>query len=368
MNKIDLTEQKARRSCLLIFGNRKSFAFSAAEKFVGELASIGYYPEKIEFVSFDLSDVIVRVIKTVKANYGNLFIYCPAQMEKTLKDFVSQLYGAEFNALNCLTCDKSDVFLFTDGANRLTVGDVKNALDKKYGIKYDRTCIKTVGAPASLINSAIAVADSLCHGKSVYFNVKEDYGDCKIEIVYSSDAPKMLVDEAVRAILSKLNPYVYSLEDISLAERLYQLLKLRRMKISVAESFTGGGVCKKLVEVAGISEVFFEGLNTYSNEAKMLRLGVSETTLKQQGAVSDETAYQMAKGLINTGNCDVSIATTGIAGPKSDNSSKPVGLAYIAVGTRESVKVYKFNFKGDRETVTKTAINEALFAAYKSLK
>ncbi len=369
MNKADLSEQKARRSCLLMFGSRKYLKFAEAEKFAEELASLGHYPEKTEFVSFDLSDEIVRAIKSAKENYGNLFINCPAQMENTLKDFVSGLYGAEFNALNCLSCGKSDVFLFvSDGANRLKLADVKGVLDKKYNLKYDRTYIKTIGAPVRLINAALSAADELCNGKPVYFNVKEDYGDCKIEIVYSSDAPKMLIDDAVRVILSKLNPYVYSLEDISIAERLYQLLKLRRMKLSVAESFTGGGICKRLVEVSGISEVFFEGLNTYSNKSKMLRLGVSETTLKQQGAVSDETAYQMANGLLQTGDCDISIATTGIAGPKSDNSAKPVGLAFIAVGTRESVKVYKYHFKGDRETITKTAINEALFAAYKSLK
>jgi nicotinamide-nucleotide amidase len=76
----------------------------------------------------------------------------------------------------------------------------------------------------------------------------------------------------------------------------------------------------------------------------------------------------MAEGLINTGNCDLSISTTGIAGPKSDNTNKPVGLNYIAIGTKDGVNVYKFNTAGDRKTVTETAINHALFLAYKSIK
>jgi nicotinamide mononucleotide (NMN) deamidase PncC len=76
----------------------------------------------------------------------------------------------------------------------------------------------------------------------------------------------------------------------------------------------------------------------------------------------------MAAGLIATGDCDVSIATTGLAGPKSDRSMLPIGLCYIAVGTKEKVFVYRYKFDGDRETITKTAIQYALFLAYKQVK
>ena len=86
------------------------------------------------------------------------------------------------------------------------------------------------------------------------------------------------------------------------------------------------------------------------------------------GAVSEQTAYEMAQGLINGGLCDVSIATTGIAGPKSDLSSKPVGLVYLSVGTKDDVAVYKYNLKGDRKSITETAINLALFHTFKILK
>ena len=74
------------------------------------------------------------------------------------------------------------------------------------------------------------------------------------------------------------------------------------------------------------------------------------------------------KGLLATGKCRLAVATTGIAGPKSDNTAKPVGLAYIAAGTRDNLKVYKFNYVGDRERITRTAINDALFLAYRALK
>ncbi len=76
----------------------------------------------------------------------------------------------------------------------------------------------------------------------------------------------------------------------------------------------------------------------------------------------------MAAGLIAQGNCDVAVATTGIAGPKSDGSDKPVGLCFIAVGTKEKVRVYRYQLEGDREKITETAINLALFLTYKEIK
>ena len=114
--------------------------------------------------------------------------------------------------------------------------------------------------------------------------------------------------------------------------------------------------------------MYFEGLNTYNERSKIQRLGVSEFTLNTRGAVSDETAYEMATGLLNTGNCDLAIATTGLAGPKTDRSMLPVGLCYIAIGTQERVFVYRYKFDGTREEITETAINYALFLAYKQLK
>ena len=100
----------------------------------------------------------------------------------------------------------------------------------------------------------------------------------------------------------------------------------------------------------------------------MKRLGVREYTLKSFGAVSDETVYEMAAGLIAAGDADISIATTGLAGPKSDRTELPVGLSFIAIGTKEKVHVYRFKFEGTRKEITEKAINHALFLAYRQLK
>lgn len=363
------TSAKRGAITLIAFENKRQTDFNKIERAAACLATFGYYCDKISRIAFDNQTEIVRAVKDGVENFDNILLLCPEKMRNMLADFTSQLTGGHFDGLGILNVGNKSVFIIVvDGENRLRYEDIKKVLDDKYGVKYDSTVVKVVGAPQKLINEALVrAADSFPDG-GITFNVKNVFDDCRIEIVYSSQTPKMQLDEAQRVIIKLLNDYVYALEDISLAEQLYRLLKLRRMKIAVAESFTGGGVGKRLVEVPGISEVYFEGLNTYSNQAKMERLGVSELTLNQRGAVSAETAYQMAEGLLGTGNCEVAISTTGIAGPKSDNTLKPVGLAYIGVGVGDDIAVYKFNFAGDRQAISEKAINHALFLAYKRLK
>lgn len=198
--------------------------------------------------------------------------------------------------------------------------------------------------------------------------VQDNYGDVRLQINYTEDISKKEYDEVLKTCMELLHDFVYSLDDMSLAQTLFQLLTLRHKKIAVAESFTGGGIAKRLVEVPGVSSVYYEGINCYSNESKMERLGVRAESLRLFGAVSDEVAYQMAGGLIAQGHCDISIASTGLAGPQSDDSEKPVGLCYLAIGVKDNVYVYKYILKGDRQTITETAINKALFLAYQHLK
>lgn len=362
-----LTDKKTNKSCLLVFRNKKDNSFDNATGILDVMSGYGYFFDNVCFAAYNDSEEIVRAIKDGKDNYANVVICCPKDMENAVKKFVSSLYGKPFDELGILKAGAESVFLlYSDKENRLQFKDVKKILDAKYGIRYEKACIKAVGAPASKVNAAIKAAKHIC--ADLDFNVSENFGDVKIEIIYTSKTPKMTLDEVTRVMVEVLNDYIYAFEDITLAQRLFQLLKLCRMKISVSESFTGGAVSKSLVEVPGISAVYFEGLNTYSNDAKMKRLGVQDITLKQYGAVSPQTAYEMAEGLLSGGTCDICIATTGIAGPKSDNSQKPVGLSYIAIGVRDKVSVYKYNLKGDRDGITKTAVNLALFLAFKTLK
>lgn len=176
-----------------------------------------------------------------------------------------------------------------------------------------------------------------------------------INLLKSSAAPARKLN--FQSYLDGFDGTVYEFNGKSLENELVKLLKARNLKMSVAESFTGGGIARRITSVSGASEIYFEGLNTYNAQSKIKRLGVSKETLEKWGAVSKETAYEMACGLLNTGDCDVAIATTGLAGPNSDVSGKPVGFCYLAVGIKNEVTVYEYLFKGDRQEITEQAIN-----------
>ena len=231
----------------------------------------------------------------------------------------------------------------------------------------DKTEIRSIGAKEAQIKALIERAQSFDGGKVEYRHTRR-FGEDVIELSYAEDISKRLSEDVLRVFADGLQESIYSLDGTSLPAPLVWLLKLRDKKISVAESFTGGGIARKITSVSGASEVYFEGLNTYSELSKIKRLGVSEYTLNTFGAVSEQTAYEMAAGLMATGDCDICITTTGIAGPNTDRSGLPVGLCYIAVGTQERVFVYRYKFDGTREEITETAINYALFLAYKQLK
>lgn len=231
----------------------------------------------------------------------------------------------------------------------------------------DKTTIRCVGAKEAQIKALIERAQAFDGGQISYTHTRR-YAEDVIELTYGENISKRLAEDVLRVFAEGLEESIYSLDDTSLPKQLVWLLKLRDKKISVAESFTGGGIARKITSVSGASEVYFEGLNTYSELSKMKRLGVSEYTLKTFGAVSEQTAYEMAAGLMATGDCDICITTTGLAGPNSDKSGLPVGLCFIAVGTQERVFVYRYKFDGSREEITETAINYALFLAYKQLK
>lgn len=136
---------------------------------------------------------------------------------------------------------------------------------------------------------------------------------------------------------------------MSIEKQTVELLKSKKLKLATAESCTGGLISKRITDVSGSSEVFEGGVVCYSNRFKENVLGVSRETLKKYGAVSRETAREMVKGVLSLTKADIAVAVTGIAGPSSDDTNKPVGLVYIAVSDGKSTIVKKFlnNFTGD---------------------
>lgn len=238
-------------------------------------------------------------------------------------------------------------------------------LDEKYSLKRKRLVLKYFGDRA-LLDKTLKEAESVSDSRFTA-DVTVKNGDCTVALCFD-DYEKTGGAAAVRYIVSSLKDDIYAEYDVSPAERLFDLLKLKKLKIAVAESFTGGRVVSSLIKNPGASATVVEGLVTYSDESKKRILGVNPADLKKEGAVSAAVAYQMAAGIINGSGSDVAIATTGLAGPDTDASGKPVGLCYIAVGNKNGVHTYRFNIKGDRETVTETAKNAALCLAIKNVK
>ena len=147
-------------------------------------------------------------------------------------------------------------------------------------------------------------------------------------------------------------------------DKLFDFLKLNNLTISTAESCTGGMIASAITDVSGSSSFFGTGVVTYSNDAKMKLIGVSKETLDVFGAVSEQTAREMAQGVLKLGEADVSVAVTGIAGPTGGTPEKPVGLVYIGVCGKGGTYVYKNIFSGNRDQVRKQTVNRAFELVY----
>ena len=148
---------------------------------------------------------------------------------------------------------------------------------------------------------------------------------------------------------------------------LINRLKKQDKKIAVAESCTGGLISKMITDTPGASAVFNMAVTTYSNEAKTKLLDVSPETLKNHGAVSEQTAREMASGILALAESDIAVAVTGIAGPSNDGSQKPVGTVCIGVATKEKCYATTFVFAGSRAQIRRMTAKMALNMAYSEL-
>jgi nicotinamide-nucleotide amidase len=199
--------------------------------------------------------------------------------------------------------------------------------------------------------------------KEIFYEfLVKDYGI--IVRLQTKESSKNLVEKIVEKIYNEIGHNVIGEDGKRIQDSVVSHLKTLDYNISLAESCTGGQIASMLVEVSGVSKVFFEGIVCYSNDSKIKRLGVSPETLKVYGAVSHETAMEMLAGLEG----DVAIATTGIAGPEGGTKDKPVGTVYIGVRILDEYHLKKYEFKGDRERIRKYSSMTALFKLLKMLE
>lgn len=170
-----------------------------------------------------------------------------------------------------------------------------------------------------------------------------------------------LIEPITGELKKRFGENIYTFEEKeALEEVVVKRLRKKGLTLVTAESCTGGLLAGRIVNVSGASNVFKEGLITYSNESKTRHLNVREETLETYGAVSEETAREMAIGAVGFTSCDVSVAITGIAGPDGGTEEKPVGLVYIACLVKDNLLVNKYNFRGNREKIREYAVLSAL--------
>lgn len=170
-----------------------------------------------------------------------------------------------------------------------------------------------------------------------------------------------LLQPVIEELLKRFGDNIYTTKEAeTLEEVVVKLLKKRVFTFASAESCTGGLLTGRLVNVPGVSDVLKEGYITYSNEAKMKYLGVKAETLAAYGAVSEQTAGEMAAGAARAAGADTALAITGIAGPDGGTDKKPVGLVYIGCYVAGKVTVKEHHFGGNRQRVREQSVIYAL--------
>ena len=225
---------------------------------------------------------------------------------------------------------------------------------------YSRT-VKICGLGESGVETLITDLESL---KNPTVAPYAKTGEVHLRVTARAEdekAAKKLVKPVVKELESRFGRAVYTTKnEVTLEEAVVRLLKKNDLTAATVESCTGGLLAGRLVNVPGVSDVFKTGFVTYSNKAKRKQVGVKKETLEKYGAVSPQTAEEMAVGGAKAAGADVVVSITGIAGPDGGSEEKPVGLVYMACFVCGSVWVERFQFKGSRAKIRESAVAAAL--------
>ncbi|MDE5939320.1 MAG: competence/damage-inducible protein A [Lachnospiraceae bacterium] len=172
---------------------------------------------------------------------------------------------------------------------------------------------------------------------------------------------KKLVKPMVKELKGRFGNHVYTTDnEVTLEKAVVDLLAANKLTACTVESCTGGMLSARLINVPGVSEVFKSGYVTYSNKSKRRLLGIKKNNLMKHGAVSEQIAREMAKTAATLARTDVSVSTTGIAGPDGGTPEKPVGLVYIGCNVCGRITVKECRFHGSREKIRESTVSAAL--------
>lgn len=207
----------------------------------------------------------------------------------------------------------------------------------------------TTGIPESVLYDRLGNLDELLGGASMAF-LPSQFG-VKMRITAQADSKEKsqnMLDVIEQKIRSHVGRFIYGKNDDLLEGVVAKLLNDRNLKLSVAESCTGGLIANRLTNISGSSKFMERGVVAYSNAAKVELLKVNEDTIAKYGAVSMEVAMQMAEGIKSVSGSDIGLATTGIMGPTGATPNKPVGLVYIGICDDKICSAKEFRFGDDR--------------------
>lgn len=242
--------------------------------------------------------------------------------------------------------------------------EVESLLKRDFNLdeKQSANCtIKVMGPGESQVDEMLMDIINEPRGCSIVLLAHE--GEVHIKVTAegeNSSHSKQVLREISGRIESTMDRYVFGYDDETLAGVVAQLLLTKGKRLAVAESCSGGLLAQMITDLPGSSRYFWGSVTSYSNEAKVRFLGVKEETLESYGAVSRETAEEMARGILSKSGCDFSLAITGIAGPDGGTVEKPVGLVYIALAAKDFCTVKEMHFAGGREAVRMLSAKTAL--------
>lgn len=246
---------------------------------------------------------------------------------------------------------------------------VKPYLKNKTGKFILERCIKLSGIGESYVEEELK--DLIEKDEKVIIATYAKVGEVNIKIT-AEGKTKEEAEENLKPFFEKIeirfSKYVYGYDDDTLSKKVVEYLKAKNLKVAFCESCTGGYISKTITDVPGASNVFDCGMVTYSNEIKTRLAGVSPIALKNNGAVSEEVASQMAKGIRTLSKADIGISVTGIAGPGGGTEEKPVGLVYMGISTKSTTVTKKLNFKGNREKIRLSTVNAVMATLIEYLK
>ena len=222
---------------------------------------------------------------------------------------------------------------------------------QNFGQDIKITTLRLNGIVESSLAEAISADLELEPGVKLAYLPSESGVDLRIVATADSkDKAESKAQKLVKQIEKKVGKFVYGYDSDSLQSVTGQLLSDNDKLLAVAESCTGGKLGEIITSVPGSSGYFAGGIIAYSNEVKISELGVNKTTLNKYGAVSAETAIEMALGARKRFSADFALSITGVAGPGGGSDDKPVGLTFIGIATAQKSYAKEFNFGRDRET------------------